>query len=37
MDNIWSEIHESRVWSGYPSEHVIRFFQGIIIVKKEIK
>ncbi len=25
MDNIWNEIHSSRVWGGYPTEHVIRF------------
>lgn len=26
MDKIWDEIHSSRAWGGYPSEHVIRFF-----------
>ena len=26
MDEIWNKIHSSRVWGGYPSEHVIRFF-----------
>lgn len=26
MDNIWNEIHETRAWGSYPSEHVIRFF-----------
>ena len=26
MDKIWDEIHSSREWGAYPSEHVIRFF-----------
>jgi len=26
VDKIWDEIHSSREWGAYPSEHVIRFF-----------